>query len=61
MNTSSLPLTRNISTIYTLSLITAFLMTVVSFAGLLFSSFMYPVEELRYSSVATDVVNIFIV
>ena len=61
MYTSSLPLTRNISTTYTLSLITAFLMTVVSVAGLIYSSSMYPIEELRHSSVATDVVNVFIV
>lgn len=61
MDTSSLPLTRNISTTYTLSLITAFLMTVVSVDGLIYSSSMYPVEELLHSSVATDVVNVFIV
>jgi len=61
MDTSSLPLTRNISTTYTLSLITAFMMTVVSVAGLIYPSSMYPIKELRYSSVATDVVNVFIV
>jgi len=61
MNTSSLPLTRNISTTYTLSLITAFVMTLVSLAGLFFPSSMYPIEDLRHSSTATDLVNIFIV
>jgi len=61
MNTSSLPLKQNISTTYTFSLITAFLMIVVSIAGLFFSSSMYPIEEVQHSSVATDVVNLFIV
>jgi hypothetical protein len=61
MNSSSLPLRRNISTAYTLSLITAALMTLMSLVGFLFSSTMYPFEELRYSSVATDIVNVFIV
>jgi hypothetical protein len=61
MNTPSLPITRNLSTSYTLSFIAALLMTAASLAGLLLPSVIYPTEELRQSSVATDMVNLFIV
>ena len=60
MNISPLPLARNISTSYTLSLIVALVMAAVSLAGLLFQSSIYPIEELRQSFVSNDVVNVFI-
>jgi hypothetical protein len=44
-----------------LSLIVALLMVMTSLAGLLFQSSIYSIEELRHSSVSTDVVNLFIV
>ncbi|MEW6403541.1 MAG: hypothetical protein AB1649_17225 [Chloroflexota bacterium] len=61
MDNSSLPLTRNVSTSYTLSLIVALLIAVVSLIGLLFQASIYPIEELRHSFIATDVVNLVIV
>lgn len=60
MNTPQLPLTRNLSLTYTLSLVIAFLMTITSLASLLFQSVLYPTEELRQSFVSNDVVNLLI-
>lgn len=61
MNTSQLPLRRNLSPIFRLSLIVAALMAVTSLAGLLFQSEIYPTDDLHYSFVSTDVVNLLIV
>lgn len=60
MNTSTLPVTRNLSQSYTLSLIVALLMAGVSLAGLLLQSSLYPTEALRRSFISNDVVNLFI-
>ena len=60
MNTSYFPVTRNLSQIYTPSLIVAVLMTVLSVAGLLFQSSLYPTEALRRAFVSNDLVNLFI-
>jgi hypothetical protein len=61
MNAESLPITRNLSTSYTLSIITALLMTGASLMGLLLPPVIYPTEAIRQSSVATDVVNLLVV
>jgi hypothetical protein len=47
--------------IFRLSLIVAALMAVASLAGLFFQSELYPTDNLRYSLVSTDVVNLLIV
>ncbi len=60
MNNSPLPLTRNLTLAYTLSLVIALLMTGASLAGLIFQSNFYSTEELRRSFVSNDVVNLFI-
>jgi hypothetical protein len=57
---SQLPITRNLSQAYILTLITGLLMAGASLAGLLFTDSIYPVEELRTSYVSNDVVNILI-
>jgi hypothetical protein len=61
MKAASLPITRNLSTSSTFSIITALLMTGASMTGLLLPSVVYPTDAIRQSSVATDVVNLFIV
>jgi hypothetical protein len=61
MNSSSLPIQKEISSSYTLSFAVGLLTAATSFAGLLFQKSFYHVEEVRYSSVATDLVNLFIV
>jgi hypothetical protein len=61
MNPTSLPLKKDISSFYVLSLVLVLLMAGASLAGLLFQASLYPDEELRQSSVATDVVNLLIV
>jgi hypothetical protein len=60
MNTSPLPVKRDLSQLYLLSLLVGLLMTLASLAGIFFQSFLYPAEELRQSFVANDVVNLFI-
>lgn len=60
MNTSQLPVTRNISLLYTLSLVVAFLMAAASLVGIFLQSAFYPTEELRQSFVSNDMVNLFI-
>ena len=60
MNTPKLPITRQLTQAYTLSLIVALLMAVASLAGILFQSSIYPRDELRQSFVSNDVVNLFI-
>lgn len=61
MNVASLPITRNLSTSFTLSIISALLMAGASLMGLLLPSVIYPADAIRHSSVATDFVNLFIV
>lgn len=60
MDTNRLPITRNLSLAYTLSLVLAFLMAAMSLTGIFFQAAIYPTEELRQSFVSNDVVNIFI-
>jgi hypothetical protein len=60
MTTSKAFHTRQLSGVFTLSLIAAGLMTALSLAGLLFPMATYPNEELRQSFVANDVVNLLI-
>ncbi|MBN1428813.1 MAG: hypothetical protein JXB07_10540 [Anaerolineae bacterium] len=60
MNPSSLPTTHQLTLAYALSLIVAVLMTAVSLASLLFSSTIYPTDDLRNASIPTDVVNLLI-
>jgi hypothetical protein len=58
--TQSLPVTRNLTATYALSLVVAFLMTAVSLGGLLFSSDIYLTDELTTMLVPNDVVNLVI-
>jgi membrane protein implicated in regulation of membrane protease activity len=60
MNNSRIPVTKNLTLSYALSLAVALLMTGVSLAGLLSQRGLYPTEELRRSFVSNDVVNLFI-
>ncbi len=53
-------LKREIALAYVLSYLVALLMTVASLAGLIFSSALYPTQELKQAFVANDVVNLFI-
>lgn len=61
MNASSLSLKQSISSIYTLSFVVSLLTAITSLAGIIFQTTFYPITEVRFSSVATDMVNIFIV
>lgn len=60
MNGSQLPITRDLSSAYTLSLAIALLMAGLSLGGLLYPSSLYSTGELRQSFVANDVVNLLI-
>jgi hypothetical protein len=60
MNGYQLPITRNLTSAYTLSIVIGLLMAGVSLAGLLFQGIIYPTGELRSSFVANDVVNLII-
>lgn len=57
----SLPITKDISSSYTLSFVLGILTVVLSLAGLLFQVSLYPTEDVRYSFVATDLINVIIV
>lgn len=60
MNTLQSFLTRNLSAVFTLSIVVAVMMTALSLAGLLFPMSLYPGEDLRQSFVSNDVVNLVI-
>jgi hypothetical protein len=60
MNGSQLPITRNLNSVYALSLAITLLMAGLSLGGLLYQSSLYPTGELRQSFVANDVVNLLI-
>lgn len=60
MNKTQLPVKRNLSQVYVLSLVTAVLVAAASLASLLFQTTVYPTEELRHAFVSNDVVNLFI-
>ena len=53
-----MPVTRPLKRDYPLSLVVALLLTLASVAGLLAPHTLYPTEELRYSFVSNDVVNL---
>ena len=55
-----LPVKRDLTIVYVLSLIGAILMAVVSLGGLLYPSTLYPTDELLQSFFANDVVNLLI-
>ena len=61
MISPSLPILRDISSSDILSFVLGLLTVVLSLTGLLFQVFFYPIEELQYSSVATDLVNVIMV
>ena len=58
--TGSLPIRRNLTPAYAISLVIAALMAIASFAGLLYQTIIYPTDELLQSFVPNDVVNLFI-
>ena len=58
--TESLPISHSLSPAYVSSLIIVLLLTIVSAAGLLFQSEVYPTQELAQSFVVTDLVNLVI-
>lgn len=53
-----LPVTRQITLAYALSLVVALLMAGASVAGIAYGALIYPTEELRHWSVLTDAVNL---
>jgi len=57
---AGLPIRRNLTLTYALSLIVAILMAVASAAGLIYRTIVYPTDELLRTSVSNDVVNLFI-
>ena len=59
-NENSLPIKRNLKLVYILSFIIATLMAVVSIAGILFRSTIYPTDELLVTFMSNDVVNLLI-
>ena len=58
--TASLPLNRDPGPVISLSIISAILMTAASLGGLLFSSRLYPTDELRQAYLANDLVNLLV-
>jgi hypothetical protein len=56
----TLPITRRLTVVYALSLVIALLMAVVSAAGLLYQTAVYPTEELRSWLVANDIYNLVV-
>jgi hypothetical protein len=57
---AGLPITRNLTLVYALSLVIALIMTGVSAAGLVFQTHIYPMDETLYSFIATDVINLVV-
>ena len=55
-----LPIRRNLTPVYALSLIIAILMAAASVTGLLHRAVIYPTDELIQSFVTNDVVNLFV-
>lgn len=56
----SLPITRDLTFVYQGSAIIAILMTIMSVSGLLFSSAIYPTDDVLQTFLANDVVNLLI-
>jgi len=59
-DTADLPIKRNLTLAYTISLVIAVLMAIASVAGLLYQTIIYPTDDLLKSFVPNDVVNLFI-
>ena len=59
-DTANLPIKRNLTLIYALSLVIALLMTAASVAGFLYRTVIYPTDELLKAFMPNDVVNLFI-
>ena len=57
---ASLPIRRNLTLAYALSVVIVLLMTAASVAGFLYRTVIYPTEELLQSFIPNDVVNLFI-
>jgi len=55
---ASLPITRNLTLAFALSLIVALIMTVASVIGLLYQTVIYPTDELLLSFAPSDVFNL---
>jgi hypothetical protein len=60
MSTTQLPIKRDLSLAYQLSLVVVFLVGMVSLAGLLYPQVLYPSEDLRHAFVPNDVINLLI-
>ena len=60
MSTTQLPITKNLTLAYKLSLAVAILMVMASLAGLLFSQALYQSEDLHHAFVPNDVINLLI-
>ncbi len=56
----SLPIRRNLTLAYALSLVITFLMTAAAVSGFLYRTVIYPTDELLQSFLPNDVVNLFI-
>jgi len=56
-----LPITRDLTLAYMLSLIIALVMTVASVVGLLYQTLIYPTDELLLSKIPLDVFNLVVV
>jgi hypothetical protein len=59
-NENNLPINHSLKLVYTLSFFIVILMTVASVAGIMFSSTIYPTDELLSNFISNDVVNILI-
>ena len=57
---ASLPITRNLTLAYALSLVVALIMTVASVVGLLYQTLIYPTDELLLSKIPLDVFNLVV-
>jgi hypothetical protein len=60
INTSKLPIKDNITTVQTLSIVTALLMGAMSLGGLILPNIIFPSDELVQSFMPTEVVNLVI-
>jgi hypothetical protein len=59
-SSKTLPIKQSLTLTYALSYTIAILMTAVSVGGFLFSSIIYPTDELRQSYVSNDLINLLI-
>ena len=59
-NAANLPIRFNLTLVYVISLVIAILLAIASVAGLLYTTTVYPTDDLLQSFVPNDVVNLFI-